>query len=42
MTIVQVPEGAAVSTQGQHYVQSKEGHAYQRRFLSSHLAVYVL
>ena len=32
MTMVQVPEGTAVSTQGQHYVQLKEGHAYQRRF----------
>ena len=31
MTMVQVPEGTAVSTQGQHYVQKKEGHAYQRR-----------
>ena len=30
--MVQVPEGTAVSTQGQHYVQLKEGHAYQRRF----------
>ena len=33
MTMVQVPEGpegTAVSTQGQHYVQLKEGHAYQR------------
>ena len=31
VTMVQVPEGTAVSTQGQHYVQQKEGHAYQRR-----------
>ena len=31
MTIVQVPEGTAVSTQGQHYAQLKEGHADQRR-----------
>ena len=31
MTMVQVPEGMTVSTQGQHYVQKKEGHAYQRR-----------
>ena len=31
MTMVQVPEGTAVSTQGQHNVQQKEGHAYQRR-----------
>ena len=30
-TMVQVPEGTAVSTQGQHYVQYKEGHADQRR-----------
>ena len=30
MTMVQVPEGTAVLTQGQHYVQYKEGHAYQR------------
>ena len=28
--MVQVPEGTAVSTQGQHYVQYKEGHDYQR------------
>ena len=27
VTMVQVPEGTAVSTQGQHYVQYKEGHA---------------
>ena len=32
MTMVQVPEGTKVSTQGQNYVQEKEGHAaYQRR-----------
>ena len=31
VTMVQVPEGTAVSTQGQHYVQYKEGHADQRR-----------
>ena len=31
VTMEQVPEGTAVSTQGQHYVQQKEGHAYQRR-----------
>ena len=31
MTMVQVPEGMAVSTQAQHYVQLKEGHADQRR-----------
>ena len=30
MTMVQVPEGTAVSGQGQHYVQ-EEGHAYQGR-----------
>ena len=36
---VQVPEGTAVSTQGEHYVQYKEGHADQR---SSHLADYIL
>ena len=29
MTMVQVPERMAVSTQGQHYVQLEEGHAYQ-------------
>ena len=29
-TMVQVPEGMAVSTQSQHYVQYKEGHADQR------------
>ena len=29
MTMVQVPEGTTVSTRGQHYVQYKEGHAYQ-------------
>ena len=31
VTMVQVPEGMAVSTQGQHYVLQKEGHADQRR-----------
>ena len=31
MTMVQVPEVTAVSTQGKHYVQNKEGHAYKRR-----------
>ena len=31
MTMVEVPEGTAVPTQGQHYVQYKEGHADQRR-----------
>ena len=31
VTMQQVPEGTAVSTQGQHYVQYKEGHADQRR-----------
>ena len=30
-TMVQVPEGTAVSTQDQHYAQQKEGHADQRR-----------
>ena len=30
VTMVHVPEGTAVSTQGQHYVQYK-GHADQRR-----------
>ena len=30
VTMQQVPEGTAVSTQGQHYVQYKEGHADQR------------
>ena len=28
VTMVQVPERMAVSTQGQHYVQLEEGHAY--------------
>ena len=28
--MVQAPEGTAVSTQGQHYVTYKEGHADQR------------
>ena len=31
MTMIQVPEGTAVSTQGQHYAQQKEGHADQIR-----------
>ena len=31
MTMEQVSEGTAVSTQGQHYDQYKEGHADQRR-----------
>ena len=31
VTMVQVPEGTAVSAQGQHYVQYKEDHADQRR-----------
>ena len=30
VTMVQAPDGKAVSTQGQHYVQKKEGHADQR------------
>ena len=30
VTMVQVPEGMAVSTQGQHYGQYKEGHADHR------------
>ena len=34
MTMLQVPEGMAVSTQGQHYVQYKEGHADQRRSIN--------
>ena len=42
MTMVQVPEGTTVSTQGQHYVQKKEGHADQRRAFKNHLADYVL
>ena len=37
--MVQVPEGTAVSSQGQHYVKYKKGHADQRL---SHLADYVL
>ena len=32
VTMEKVPEGTAVSTQGQHYVQYKEGHADKRRF----------
>ena len=36
MTMVQVPEGTAVSTEGQHYVQLKEGHADQRRSVKLH------
>ena len=32
VTTVQVPEGTAVSTQFQHYVQYKKGHADQSRF----------
>ena len=39
---VQVPEGTAMSTQGQHYAQYKAGHADQNAPLSSHLADYVL
>ena len=31
MTMVQVPEGMAVSIQGQHNVQYKDGQADQRR-----------
>ena len=31
MTMVQVPKGTAVSTQGQLYVQKIVGHAYERR-----------
>ena len=31
VTMQHVPEGTAVSTQGQHYDQYKEGHADQRR-----------
>ena len=31
VTMVQVPEGMPVSTQGQHYGQYKEGQADQRR-----------
>ena len=30
-TMIQVPEGTDVSTQGQQYVQEKEGHAGQRQ-----------
>ena len=42
MTMVQVPEGTAVSTQGQHYVQFKDSMLTKDTPLSSHLAVYVL
>ena len=43
MTMVQVPEGTAVSTQGQHYVQYKKKVVLTKVTpLSSHLAVYVL
>ena len=31
VTMVQVPDDMAVSMQGQHYVEYKEGHAGQRR-----------
>ena len=31
VTMIWVPEGMALSTQDQHYVQYKEGHADQRR-----------
>ena len=31
VTMVQVPEGTAVSTQGQHYVHYKKGQTDQRR-----------
>ena len=42
MTMVQVPEGTAVSTQGQHYVHRKKAMLTKDAPLSSHLAVYVL
>ena len=31
VTMVQVPEGMSVSTQGQNYIKYEEGHADQRR-----------
>ena len=42
VTMVQVPEGTAVSTQGQHYVHLKDSMLTKDAPLSSHLAVYVL
>ena len=42
MTMVQVPEGMAVSTQGQHYDQRKKVMLTKDAPLSSHLAVYIL
>ena len=42
VTMVQVAEGTAVSTQGQNYVQLKEVMLTKDAPLSSHLAVYVL
>ena len=42
MTMVQVPEGTAVSTQGQHYANRKKAMLTKNAPLSSHLAVYDL
>ena len=42
MTMVQVPEGTAVSTQGQHYVNRKKVMLTKDATLSSHLTDYVL
>ena len=42
VTMVQVPEGMAVSTKGQLYVQLKDSMLTKDAPLSSHLAVYVL
>ena len=41
VTMVQVPEGTAVSTQGQHYVHRKKVMLTKDAPLSPHLAVYV-
>ena len=42
VAMVQVPEGTAVSTQGQHYVQYKKVMMTKDAPLSSHLADYIL
>ena len=43
MTMVQVPEGTAVSNQGKHYVQIRKKVMLTKDTpLSSHMAVYVL
>ena len=42
MNMVQVPEGMAVSTQGQHNAEKKKVMLIKDAPLSSHLADYVL